>query len=149
MNALSIFEKHLGNALGAGEQKNLAKNIKDINQAIGSLQTIDGALKKALQNLQNFQEFSQNLECSFMGENLISKEITLLLFGQTQSFFIQDFSTLSQEYSQEELETYLTQKRAEISSILDWVMEEMEQTPTQSTFSPSMGYGLQSGIYKI
>lgn len=149
MNALSIFEKHLGNALGAGEQKNLAKNIKDINQAIGSLQTIDSTLKKALQNLQNFQEFSQNLECSFMGENLINKEITLLLFGQTQSFFIQDFSTLSQEYSQEELENYLTQKRAEISSILDWVMEEMEQTPTQSTFSPSMGYGLQSGIYKI
>lgn len=149
MNALSIFEKHLGNALGAGEQKNLAKNIKDINQAIGSLQTIDGTLKKALQNLQNFQEFSQNLECSFMGENLINKEITLLLFGQTQSFFIQDFSTLSQEYSQEELENYLTQKRAEISSILDWVMEEMEQTPTQSTFSPSMGYGLQSGMYKI
>lgn len=149
MNALSIFEKHLGNALGAGEQKNLAKNIKDINQAIGSLQTIDSTLKKALQNLQNFQEFSQNLECSFMGENLINKEITLLLFGQTQSFFIQDFSTLSQEYSQEELENYLTQKRAEISSILDWVMEEMEQTPTQNTFSPSMGYGLQSGIYKI
>lgn len=149
MNALSIFEKHLGNTLGAGEQKNLAKNIKDINQAIGSLQTIDSTLKKALQNLQNFQEFSQNLECSFMGENLINKEITLLLFGQTQSFFIQDFSTLSQEYSQEELENYLTQKRAEISSILDWVMEEMEQTPTQSTFSPSMGYGLQSGIYKI
>lgn len=149
MNALSIFEKHLGNALGAGEQKNLAKNIKDINQAIGSLQTIDSTLKKALQNLQSFQEFSQNLECSFMGENLINKEITLLLFGQTQSFFIQDFSTLSQEYSQEELENYLTQKRAEISSILDWVMEEMEQTPTQSTFSPSMGYGLQSGMYKI
>lgn len=149
MNALSIFEKHIGNALGAGEQKNLAKNIKDINQAIGSLQTIDSTLKKALQNLQNFQEFSQNLECSFMGENLINKEITLLLFGQTQSFFIQNLSTLSQEYSQEELENYLTQKRAEISSILDWVMEEMEQTPTQSTFSPSMGYSLQNGIYKI
>lgn len=149
MNALSIFEKHLGNALGSGEQKNLAKNIKDINQAIGSLQTIDSTLKKALQNLQDFQSFCQSCECSFMGENLINKEITLLLFGQTQSFFIQDFTTLALEKSQEELESYFTQKREEISSILDWVMEEMEQTPAQSTFSPSMGYSLQQGIYKI
>ena len=149
MNALSIFEKHLGNALGAGEQKNLAKNIKDINQAIGSLQTIDSTLKKALQNIENFGEFSENLECSFMGENLINKEITLLLFGETQSFFVQDFTTLALEKSQEKLKVYLTQKREEISSILDWVMEEMEQTPTQSTFSPSMQYSLQSGIYKI
>ena len=47
-NALSIFEKHLGGAdILEGY---LAKNIKDINQAIGSLQTIDSTLKKVCKN---------------------------------------------------------------------------------------------------
>lgn len=149
MNALSIFEKHLGNTLSSNNDKNLARNIKDINQAIGSLQTIDSTLKKALQNLQDFQTFCENCQCAFMGENLINKEITLLLFGEVRTFFVQDFSLLAQEHTQESLKDYLTQKREEISSILDWVMEEMEQTPATNSFSQAMSYSYQQGIYKI
>lgn len=149
MNALSIFEKHIGNSIGVSSQKNLAKDIKDVNQAIGSLQTIDSTLKKALKNLEDFQSFASNLECSFMGENLINKEITLLLFGEVKSFFIQDFSELANNCTQEELNAYLLEKRNEISSILDWAMDEMDQAPTENTFTPSISYSYQQGFYKI
>lgn len=149
MNALSIFEKHLGNSLGVSSQKNIAKNIKDINQAIGSLQTIDNTLKKALNHLDEFNSFASSCECSFMGENLINKEITLLLFGETRSFFIQDFAELASNYQKEDLSNYFTQKREEIASILDWVMEGMEQAPIQNTFTPSAHHSYQQGFYKF
>lgn len=148
MNALSIFEKHLGSSLGVDSQKSIAKNIKDINQAIGSLQTIDSTLKKALNHLDDFNSFASSCECSFMGENLINKEITLLLFGELKSFFIQDFSTLTSN-TQEELEDYFKQKREEISSILDWVMDGMEQTPVSNSFTPSSHYSYQQDFYKF
>lgn len=148
MNALSIFEKHLRSSFGANSQKSIAKNIKDINQAIGSLQTIDSTLKKALNHLDDFSSFASSCECNFMGENLINKEITLLLFGEVKSFFIQDFSTLTSS-TQEELGDYFKQKREEISSILDWVMDKMDQAPTENTFTPSISHSYQQGFYKI
>lgn len=149
MNALSIFEKHLGNSLGVSSQKSIAKNIKDINQAIGSLQTIDSTLKKALNHLDTFSSFASSCECSFMGENLINKEITLLLFGETRSFFIQDLTDLISTHSKEELNDYFTQKREEIASILDWVMEEMEQNPTPTSYASPLGYSYSQQLYKI
>lgn len=149
MNALSIFEKHLGNSFALNEQKNLTKNIKNINEAIGSLQTIDGTLKNAIKHLDDFETFASNSQCVFMGENLINKEITLLLFGETRSFFLQNFSTLLLEYSKEELGHYFAQKREEIALILDWVMEEMEQTSNHNAFTPSSHYSVGQNFYKL
>ena len=133
-NALSIFEKHLGGAdILEGY---LAKNIKDINQAIGSLQTIDSTLKKAISALEK-QEEIHTISCVFMGENLMGKEIILLLFGESKNFFIEDLAILSAQKTSQELLELLHKKREEISNILDWVMERMEESPTQSSFSPS------------
>lgn len=142
-NTLSIFEKHLGGV--DVFEGYLAKNIKDINQAIGSLQSIDSALKKAISALQNSEEI-HSISCVFMGDNLMGKEIILLLFGESRSFFIQDFSHLCKEQNSQELLGHLQVKRKEISSILDWVMEKMEESPTESSFSPTFSTSQLSKI---
>ena len=142
-NALSIFEKHLGGAdILEGY---LAKNIKDINQAIGSLQTIDSTLKKAISALEK-QEEIHTISCVFMGENLMGKEIILLLFGESKNFFIEDLAILSAQKTSQELLELLHKKREEISNILDWVMERMEESPTQSSFSLSFASSQLSKI---
>lgn len=142
-NSLSIFEKHLGGAdILEGY---LAKNIKDINQAIGSLQTIDSTLKKAISALEK-QEEIHTISCVFMGENLMGKEIILLLFGESKNFFIEDLAILSAQKTSQELLELLHKKREEISNILDWVMERMEESPTQSSFSPSFASSQLSKI---
>lgn len=133
-NALSIFEKHLGGADVLDGY--LAKNIKDINQAIGSLQTIDSTLKKAINALEK-QEDIHTISCVFMGDNLMGKEIILLLFGESKSFYIQDLAILSAQKVSSELLSFFQEKRKEISAILDWVMDKMEESPVESSFSPT------------
>lgn len=133
-NALSIFEKHLA---GADVLEGyLAKNIKDINQAIGSLQTIDSSMKKAITALKDNQEI-YSISCTFMGENLLGKEVILLLFGESRSFFVQDFAILCAQKNTQELIEHFQNKREEISTILDWVMDKMEESPAESSFSPA------------
>ncbi|RDU68707.1 hypothetical protein CQA62_05665 [Helicobacter cholecystus] len=142
-NALSIFEKHLSGAdILEGY---LAKNIKDINQAIGSLQTIDSALKKAINAIEQ-QEEIHSISCVFMGDNLMGKEIILLLFGESKNFYIQDLAILSTQKNPQELLIFLQNKRKEISSILDWVMDKMEESPAESSFSPTFASSQLSKI---
>lgn len=125
-NILSVFEKHIGKQQNLAQNTKVIKTIKDTNSIIGALQTIDLALKKCLNSLEQPKLIEEIVsKCSFMGEALFGVEISIPLIGE--SFYIEKPQDLLQCNSSEDVGHFLADKREEIKGLLQCIFESLNQ----------------------
>lgn len=124
MDTLLILKKHIKHQASCSNV--LLHNITDLNQSIGTLQTLDKYLKKCLEHLassQSLQQLAQ--ECQFMGENLIDR--TFFIQSIQKEFHTEDIHVLSQYNSDKEIQALIKEKREEIAHLLDLIFTFLDQ----------------------
>lgn len=128
-NILSIFQKHLGSQ--SQMQDKITTDIKSTNELIGSLQSLDSALKKCQNSPYCEEEIEQIVSnCFFMEKPLFGREIFIPATGEI--FFVQDLTEMFQSHSQENLSSYIQNKREEIKEILEIIFEALDKQECSS-----------------
>ena len=132
-NILSIFEKHLGAQTPTRTQ--LTLNIKDTNEIIGALQTINSALKKCQNSIHSPQEINQIVSsCFFMEKPLFGRKIFIPTIEE--DFFIENLDEMIQNNHQN-IQSYIQSKREEIDQILETILEALDKQDCSSSHQGS------------
>lgn len=132
---LSIFAKHIQvPQMHESRKDHSMADIKDLNQAIGALQSLDLALKKSQASLSNPDEVMQIVSNSFfMEESLFEREICIAAIAQ--SVFVKSLDQVLKQEGIEATSNYIATKREEIQTLLERILEVLEQNPTSQASS--------------